>query len=1101
MSELSPAVGQALLVIAGHVQHPHPRDVLEQALIEMSSWEETLALKTPPGELVGLRQLLSMELARRILADESANIDDGIRLLRRLLPLRESAPRTWAMAQHNIGVAETRRYGPDRPAALKRAATAFTCALEVWTPDTDPDDWANATVALGQLLIERVLPGDHTAHADEGLRLLREAHARVPAGVRPVTRLRLTAALATAVARPGSHIDLATLDDAIGLCTEACRLADSVEGPDPLRADVRMNLGRFQAQRAELTGEGWAEARGHLEAALAAIDPSTEPLRWARAAGNVANALRSAPDARDEDVQRAVALHRDASRLQYAHQAPWDAAANQNNLGNALGQLTSGDPVEKADQAIGAYLAARQTWTPSSHPHEWALTTARLAGAYVRRAQLGAPQYLEAALREFSAALSAIDPGRDPLDWARVANSMGTAYQSVADTDTKAAEPSLLEAIRLFEAASHLLGRIAAPHDWASFRNNLGQAWLRLAALRDDPSALQAAVAAYQEALDARPRESAPYEWAQTTTGLAGALADAGQFQQAAKLLQTALHLARDAGWPSLIQATAWRLAHLEARQNHWPQAAAAAEEALRAAEEHYDESVLRQSRESVLTGIAGRATFTAYAHARAGNVVKAAKAVERGRARLLSDALALHSAADLAAAREVQAAEAAAIKLAQTPIDPAAQTETYRRRAEQAARDRLREARKRLDALASAADQSTETASLNRPVVYVLVTAFGGLALVHRPDGSTIDLSAADVQGVEQAARQVLQVQKTWGSRERRHLSSALNTALPAIGRSLCGQIADELRKTGDSAVALVPCGVIGALPIHAAPYTVEGELRCLADEFVVSYVPSRSVFASATQRLAARAAPLSLLAVTDPTGDLPFASVEVNQLAGRLASRMTELPGPAATRDRVAAAMRQATHVHFACHGRTHAGTPLASHLALANDGRLTLADLLGAQQDDLAAARLVVASACQTAVIDGTRVPDEVVGLAAGFLQAGVPGFVGTLWPVGDLASALLMTRFYELLFPPDNEPPHAPDAALTAAAKWLRDVDKTTVTSFLDTHPHLAKRLGVTATYLRRNPNPHPFQLSYHSWASHVFVGAAAAEHLPAGSSHS
>jgi CHAT domain-containing protein len=59
-----------------------------------------------------------------------------------------------------------------------------------------------------------------------------------------------------------------------------------------------------------------------------------------------------------------------------------------------------------------------------------------------------------------------------------------------------------------------------------------------------------------------------------------------------------------------------------------------------------------------------------------------------------------------------------------------------------------------------------------------------------------------------------------------------------------------------------------------------------------------------------------------------------------------------------------------------------------------------------------RLVVLSACQTAITDYQRLPDEAIGLPGGLLQAGVPGVVGTLWAVNDLSMTLVMAKFYEL-----------------------------------------------------------------------------------------
>jgi CHAT domain-containing protein len=122
--------------------------------------------------------------------------------------------------------------------------------------------------------------------------------------------------------------------------------------------------------------------------------------------------------------------------------------------------------------------------------------------------------------------------------------------------------------------------------------------------------------------------------------------------------------------------------------------------------------------------------------------------------------------------------------------------------------------------------------------------------------------------------------------------------------------------------------------------------------------------------------------------------------------------------------------TYVHFSCHGVFDPNEPLASGLLLAGEERLTLADLL----DRLAlnCTRLVVLSACQTAITDFNRLPDEAIGLPAGFLTAGVPGVVGSLWPVNDVSTALLMTHFYHC----HRQEGLEPIAALRKAQKWMR-----------------------------------------------------------------
>lgn len=103
---------------------------------------------------------------------------------------------------------------------------------------------------------------------------------------------------------------------------------------------------------------------------------------------------------------------------------------------------------------------------------------------------------------------------------------------------------------------------------------------------------------------------------------------------------------------------------------------------------------------------------------------------------------------------------------------------------------------------------------------------------------------------------------------------------------------------------------------------------------------------------------------------------------------------------------------YLHFATHGEFDADAPLKSALLLAkddlNDGMLTVDKLYSLKLD----ADLVTLSACETGlgkIANG----DDVVGLTRGFLYAGSRSIVASLWQVDDLATAHLMTRFYDNL----------------------------------------------------------------------------------------
>jgi len=104
----------------------------------------------------------------------------------------------------------------------------------------------------------------------------------------------------------------------------------------------------------------------------------------------------------------------------------------------------------------------------------------------------------------------------------------------------------------------------------------------------------------------------------------------------------------------------------------------------------------------------------------------------------------------------------------------------------------------------------------------------------------------------------------------------------------------------------------------------------------------------------------------------------------------------------------------VHFATHGLIDSVHPELSGIVLSlvdergrpEDGFLRLHDIYNLRLG----ADLVVLSGCRTAL--GKDVKGEgLVGLTRGFMYAGVPRVVASLWQIDDQATSELMRRFYE------------------------------------------------------------------------------------------
>ncbi|NMQ21094.1 CHAT domain-containing protein [Candidatus Competibacter phosphatis] len=176
-----------------------------------------------------------------------------------------------------------------------------------------------------------------------------------------------------------------------------------------------------------------------------------------------------------------------------------------------------------------------------------------------------------------------------------------------------------------------------------------------------------------------------------------------------------------------------------------------------------------------------------------------------------------------------------------------------------------------------------------------------------------------------------------------------------------------------------------------------------------------------------------------------------------------------------------------HFSCHGSANFADPLHSGLALANTDVLTLRDILALR---LSGVRLAVLSACETG-LPGTDLPDEVVSLPAGLLQAGVAGVVASLWSVSDFSTMLLLTRFHDFW----RIEGLAINQALRRAQQWVRDTtNREKLVYFQDiiggARASVVSPEGARSLYGELDdydePDRRSFAHPYH-WAAFSYVG--------------
>lgn len=233
--------------------------------------------------------------------------------------------------------------------------------------------------------------------------------------------------------------------------------------------------------------------------------------------------------------------------------------------------------------------------------------------------------------------------------------------------------------------------------------------------------------------------------------------------------------------------------------------------------------------------------------------------------------------------------------------------------------------------------------------------------------------------------------------ARHKDALLTATNYHLRNLYDLLLKPVADLV--PAGARLIIVPHQMLHYVPFHAL---FDGE-RHVVDNHDVSYAASASVLRICRHRQPSPKESQDLiLAVPDET--TPHIHEEAQALQS-LMPKARVFIGPEAGQDKLREFAPSANRIHIAAHGVFRADNPMFSSLRL-GDKWLNLFDIFNLRLN----AEVTTLSACETgmnAVWEG----DELLGLARGFLYAGTPSLVVSLWMVNDHSTARLMRRFYE------------------------------------------------------------------------------------------
>ena len=376
------------------------------------------------------------------------------------------------------------------------------------------------------------------------------------------------------------------------------------------------------------------------------------------------------------------------------------------------------------------------------------------------------------------------------------------------------------------------------------------------------------------------------------------------------------------------------------------------------------------------------------------------------------------------------------------------------------------------------------EAAAETMPLVYLVPTDKGSVALIvkrvteKKHDILILDFPITSKQ-IHDAAKAFLNAE--FGP-QRGAAAQPLHSLLEWLGAAFVGHIRQVLDKNGhgDNPIAILPFGNLAYLPIHASFIRLRNP-----DRHHYLYHPKDVCFGYSARSLAEsfrrrRQSPKDFALIVDNPAPLPleFKPLQLSHFEAALVARHfpnKSLSGSDATVEKVLEELATAGLVHFSCHGSVDKRINYSGILLLADWQTLSWQQLCHVQTFS---ARLVVLSACRSG---STAIGIEyVLSLASAFLAAGATGVIGTFWHADELATLLLLSRFYDLWTAGNL----LPAEALGQAQAWLMMASAATLIDSLE--PEVL-RSGAGERLVAMGPEERPYVHPWY-WAGFFFAGA-------------
>jgi CHAT domain-containing protein len=827
-----------------------------------------------------------------------------------------------------------------------------------------------------------------------------------------------------------------------------------------------------------------------------------DSLREAAALGRLGNLYQQYPlGDLANNLEEAIASYNVAFTVYTRDAFPEDWAMTQNNLGNAYHNRIRGDKADNIELAIECYQAALYVYTRDTFPEKWAMTQNNVAIAYSNRIRGDRADNIKRAIVSYNAALTVYTRDAFPEQWAMTQNNLGLAYSNRIMGEKV---ENIERAIEHYIAGLSVLTRESFPEYWANTQINLANAY-RNRIRGDKADNLEKAIGFYTVALEVITRQAFPQNHAGTLLNLGLAYRDVPNLQLAYNTFADAINNVEILlGEIHSGDETKQKLAE------EWNQLYQNMVEVCLKLK-NYTEAIEYAERSKVRNLVELLATRDLYPKGDIPETVinelsRLRREIDAEQRRLNNQQTNRNSnGGTISGERSLQ------IDTLQTTSHHSTNLTLLRQQLDELL---VRDIQpidphflltQKVQGI-SYSDIQALTAE-NTAIIewYILNDKF--LTFIITPQSPTPTVwqsSKADFQALVNWGEEYLRDYQEDKTQWRENLAPRLQSLSEILHiNEILGRVPTHCDR-----LILIPHRFLHLFPLHALPISHERDFKsgytdeidssitvslsksesCLLDLFPggVSYAPSCLLLKEVKQRQRPNFS--HLFAIANPTKDLYLLELQATNICHQFQSNDLLVRDNANKNAILNSHLRLANCIHFACHSKFEPDSPLESFLVLANNERLTLLEILNL---DLNQCRLVTLSACETGLTE-SKTSDEYIGLPFGFLLAGSPSIVSTLWEVDQLASTLLLMRFYE------NLATLSTVTALNEAQQWLRNLTSEGLEVLLkDLEPQIDQvfdrlslkeriRFVYALLYSALNRKPFPFAEPYY-WAAFTAIG--------------